>query len=660
MSVKIAVIGANEQQNPLILKARERGYETHTFSWEDGSEIGRETSDYFYPISVSSKAEILARCREIGIDAVVSIGSDMSALTAAYVADAMGLGGNSYESVRRATDKTLTRKIFAEHNIDQPKFVEIGDSIDFDALKKMTYPLIVKPGDRSGSRGIRVIRDESGFFGAINEARDLAFERKALVEEYIDGKMYSCECISIGGEHKIVGYTERSIALVNSRPCEYRHFQPAILPRSIITKIENEVPRALDALGLTDGASSVEFIVDENNDLFFIEISPYLYGDYIGTHLLPAVYGADLTGAVLDIALKQDVEPSFRDTGLAAEVNFDYSSAEGVRYGHTFTRHPIKAYGGCPAFKLNRGTPYYREDEQTVALNSEYSALRYALTLTDATRVHIPYYAPNSYSKIAEDMGLECVYYHIGEDFSPLDINAADSDAVLLINYHGLCSERFKKYTVGKRIIDNSMSFFTKPVMEEGVYNIYSARKFFAVPDGAYLISSSISQNDKIRLPKDVSYKRATAHLKSLELGEGSAYKDMQTNEQEIAKAYCTMSALTESLLSAVDYVSEDSLRTECFRLLHEHLGKYNLLKADLHPDHAPQFYPLLVNSDVRDYLIGKKIFVPLMWRKTLSAEFNSLPEKHFSQRLICLPISPEYSTQDIEYIAKTVIASLT
>ena len=60
----IVIIGANDFQNPLILKAKEMGYETHVFAWKDGS-IGERTADFFYPISITEKEKILEICRRI-------------------------------------------------------------------------------------------------------------------------------------------------------------------------------------------------------------------------------------------------------------------------------------------------------------------------------------------------------------------------------------------------------------------------------------------------------------------------------------------------------------------------------------------------------------------------------------------------------------------
>ena len=87
---KIVIIGANSFQNPLILKAKEMGYETHVFAWQDGS-IGERTADYFYPISIVEKDEILEKCREIQPDAVVTIASDLANITVQYVASRLGL-----------------------------------------------------------------------------------------------------------------------------------------------------------------------------------------------------------------------------------------------------------------------------------------------------------------------------------------------------------------------------------------------------------------------------------------------------------------------------------------------------------------------------------------------------------------------------------------
>lgn len=129
MSKKIAIIGASELQNPLILKAKEMGFETHVFAWQDGS-VGEKTADYFYPISIVEKDMILEKCREIKPEAVVSIASDLANITVNYLSHKLGLISNSEKSVLISTNKSEMRKALAAGGVYTPQFKKVG--LDFD------------------------------------------------------------------------------------------------------------------------------------------------------------------------------------------------------------------------------------------------------------------------------------------------------------------------------------------------------------------------------------------------------------------------------------------------------------------------------------------------------------------------------------------------
>ena len=90
MKPAIAVIGANDFQNQLILRAKELGYTTHVFAWQCG-DIGERTADFFYPISIVEKERILEVCRTIRPVGVCSIASDLAAITVNFVAEGLGL-----------------------------------------------------------------------------------------------------------------------------------------------------------------------------------------------------------------------------------------------------------------------------------------------------------------------------------------------------------------------------------------------------------------------------------------------------------------------------------------------------------------------------------------------------------------------------------------
>ena len=121
---KIVIIGANDFQNQLILKAKEMGFETHVFAWQDGS-IGERTADHFYPVSIVEIDEILEKCREIKPDAVATIASDLANITVSKVAAGLGLPGNTPECIELSTNKYAMRSAFLKAGLPTPKFYKV-------------------------------------------------------------------------------------------------------------------------------------------------------------------------------------------------------------------------------------------------------------------------------------------------------------------------------------------------------------------------------------------------------------------------------------------------------------------------------------------------------------------------------------------------------
>lgn len=304
---KIAIIGANDFQNPLILKAKSLGYETHVFAWQDGS-IGEKTADYFYPISIVEKDEILEKCKEIGIDAIATIASDLATLTVNYVAEKLGLPGNSLECTKKSTNKYEMRKAFKEAGVATPGFEIVSSCEDIEKLNNMEYPLIVKPTDRSGSRAITKIYKKEELEEAISKAIENSFEKKAIVEEYIEGNEFSAEGITYNGEHKFLTITRKA---TTGAPhfIETGHIEPAGLTKDMEEKIYNELTKALTALKITNSATHSEFKITPNGNVRIIEIGARMGGDCIGSDLVQISTGYDFVKMVIDVAVGN--KPSF-------------------------------------------------------------------------------------------------------------------------------------------------------------------------------------------------------------------------------------------------------------------------------------------------------------------------------------------------------------
>lgn len=301
----LAIIGASYLQRPVVERAREMGLRTICFSWPQGA-VCKDLCDVFYPVSITEKEEILRICREDRIDGICTIGSDVAAPTVAYVAEQMGLPGNRYDAAVRAHDKHLMREALVAAGVDCPKYITVsGERL---TVKGMELPLIVKPSDRSGSLGVKKITRREELEAAVQEAERLSIAGEALVEEFIDGREISVEMISQGGVHHALQITDK---VTTGAPhfVELAHHQPSTLPPETQAHIFAITRRALDALGLTDGASHSEYKITDAGRIVVMEIGGRMGGDFIGSHLVQLSTGYDFLRGVIEVALGQPVTP---------------------------------------------------------------------------------------------------------------------------------------------------------------------------------------------------------------------------------------------------------------------------------------------------------------------------------------------------------------
>lgn len=295
----IAIIGASYLQLPLIEKAKEMGYITHVFAWA-ANDVGETAADYFYPISIIEKEEILKKCKGIGICGICSIASDVAMVTVNYVADALGLVGNSLEATYKSTNKHAMRLSFEANGDPSPKSYLVDENTELSALQ-LDYPIIVKPTDRSGSRGIYKLYNSEGLDEAVSNAIAESFEKKALVEEFAEGQEYSVEFISYKGQHNFLALTHK---YTTGEPhfIETGHLEPAPVDVSTLKRVENVVIHALNTLGIENGASHSELKIDKNGNIKLIEIGGRMGGDCIGSDLVQYSTGYDFVRMVIDVA----------------------------------------------------------------------------------------------------------------------------------------------------------------------------------------------------------------------------------------------------------------------------------------------------------------------------------------------------------------------
>lgn len=335
----LAVIGASEFQVPLIRKAQDLGCVVHAFAWQCG-DLGESVADVFHPVSTAERAEVLRICKEVGVDGVCTIGSDFNNITATWVANQMGLPANTDDCVRLSTDKREMRKAFAAAGDPSPVSIPVREGEPLPKnLDELTYPVIVKPSDRSGSRGITRLSNPDGLLDALASAWDESFCKIALVEEFLEGDEFSVECMSWEGMHHVLQIT-RKFTTGAPHFIETAHLEPALLSDEECARVERVVTHALDTLGVQQGASHAELKINGRGEPWIVEIGSRMGGDYIGSDLVPLSTGIDFVGAVVDVAL--GVKPDLRgfSSPRASAVRFVLTEQDVAALEHFQSVHP--------------------------------------------------------------------------------------------------------------------------------------------------------------------------------------------------------------------------------------------------------------------------------------------------------------------------------
>lgn len=308
----LAIIGASYLQLPLVKRAKEMGLRTICFAWPQGA-VCKEVCDRFYPVSITEQEEILRLCRAEQIDGICTIGSDVAAPTVAYVAEQMSLAGNPYEAAVRAHDKQIMHQILTDAGVDCPK------SNVQSPISNLQLPLIVKPTDRSGSLGVQKVERPEDLQPAIELAKRLSIAGEAIVEEFIEGREISVEMISQNGIHHALQITDKT---TTGAPhfVELAHHQPSTLPAEMQTRIFAITRKALDALGLTNGASHSEYKITQEGRIVVMEIAGRMGGDFIGSDLVQLSTGYDFVKGVIEVALGLPIQVEVKALGQSSVI----------------------------------------------------------------------------------------------------------------------------------------------------------------------------------------------------------------------------------------------------------------------------------------------------------------------------------------------------
>lgn len=318
-----------------------------------------------------------------------------------------------------------------------------------------------------------------------------------------------------------------------------------------------------------------------------------------------------------------------------------------------------KEIGGYLPLELDIKSELYTESESLniVRLNSGRAAITIAAQAVKPKRLYIPYYNCNSVREFLSKHNIAYELYYLDRDLEPKIDAIGRDDWILYVNYYGVLSEKkitkvVKKYR--NVIIDNTQAFFSRPILDDNCFNVYSPRKFVGVSDGGYLVWSG-DRRVNVDFPFDHSWERAGYLLKSIEMGTNSAYRDFLESEENLKCDIKRMSPLTQRILQSVDYEKVRNRRERNFDYLRNELDSINGIDISFEST-APFVYPLLIkNARIRERLVKRKIYVPQWWKYLLEEVSRVSIEYELSNYLIPLPIDQRYSECEMRDMVKVV-----
>jgi len=327
----LLIIGAGLPQIPAIKMAKKMGFKVVATDINPKAE-GFKIADYRIVASTrdveKSVTEIKKFNKKVKINGVMTIATEAGE-TVAAIAEELKLPGIPRNIAHGATDKIERHRIFKKKNIPSTKFKTAKTlSETYNACEELGYPVVFKPCDNAGSRGVVKVTNKREIKDAIDIVAKNSKSNRILIEEFITGTEHSTESVVVNGKIYTTGFSDRNY---DKKEMYYPHFveDGDTLPTSLLVKMKQKVisaaERAIEALGIDFGPAKGDIIVTKDGPKV-LEMSPRLSGDYFCFETVPLHNGTNILKVVIELAmgLKPDLDaliPKF-ERGVALRYIF--------------------------------------------------------------------------------------------------------------------------------------------------------------------------------------------------------------------------------------------------------------------------------------------------------------------------------------------------
>lgn len=319
----ILVFGVGELQRSIICRAKLKGLFTIGID-PCADAVCKDEVDAFEIVGGQDFEGTCAVVEKYGVDAIVTASTDKPLVMMARVAERYGFPFYSVETAQWSTDKYQMKQRFLGGGVPCARGRLIAKAEEADDLY---YPLIVKPRDNSGSRGVKLCRNREELQDAMQEALQYSHLDTVLVEEYIEGQEYSIEGLHYEGKSEVIQFTEKTTTEFPYN-VELAHKQPANLTENQKNDIRGLVSKIASCMHFENCPSHTELKINERG-IFIIETSPRLGGDYITSTLVPLSTGINMEDQLLNIALGEKVDTQTGRVEKASGVCF-FCLPEGI------------------------------------------------------------------------------------------------------------------------------------------------------------------------------------------------------------------------------------------------------------------------------------------------------------------------------------------
>lgn len=309
---KLLLLGGSAQQIVAIETAKNLGYYTVVCDYLPDNP-GQHFADKFYLVSTTDKEAILDVAKKEQVDGILAYASDPAAPTAAYVAEKLGLHGNPYDSVEILCNKDKFREFLKNNGFNTPKakgYSNIADALADIKNNLFKLPVIVKPVDSSGSKGVSKISNFNEAPDKLSYAIGFSISKKIIVEEFVEklGYQIAGDGLSINGE-----LVFRCFANDHFNPRCKNPFVPISasfpyeMPNEIHLKIHNEIQRLLALLKMQTCTYNFDIRIDKDFNVYLMEIAPRDGGNYI-PQIIKYATGVDLVECSVLAAMGEEIE----------------------------------------------------------------------------------------------------------------------------------------------------------------------------------------------------------------------------------------------------------------------------------------------------------------------------------------------------------------